>query len=75
MTDTITAVFAIIAWSEPFIAGDKGALTIRRRESDVYRVTFPNQAALCAFPSAMREAIAANGGELILCEEIEAKYE
>ena len=75
MAEPITATFAVIAWSEPFKSGKGDTLTIRRRESDVYRVTFPSQAALCAFPSAMREAIAHNGGELILCQEIEARYD
>jgi len=70
----VTAVFSVIAWSEPFTAGKSSTIIVRRRESDLFRVTFQNQAAREAFPDLMRAAIAERGGEMVLCEELPARY-
>lgn len=75
MDNEITAVFAIISWSAPFVAGKGGSLVIRRRESDIYKVTFQSESHRAAFHEAMRRTIADNGGEMILCQEVEGHYE
>jgi len=76
MTGPITATFAVIFWANfAHIRPIPGVTWMQNRASSIYRVTFKSQADKDAFPAGMKADIEARGGELILCQEIEGKYD
>jgi len=69
----VTGVYAVAWWARGTIPV-LGFVYVSRRVSEIYRVVFSSENDKASFPGALREYMERRGDELILCEELPARY-